>query len=59
MGQANVRRWVDDLLPLLADGDPLATDDLVTHRLPLAEAPQAYETFQKKEDGAIKIVLAP
>jgi threonine dehydrogenase-like Zn-dependent dehydrogenase len=59
MGQANVRRWVDDILPLLADGDPLGTDDLATHRLPLTEAPQAYETFQKKQDGAVKIVLAP
>ncbi len=59
MGQANVRRWVDDLLPLLDDDDPLATADLTTHRLPLEEAPQAYETFQKKRDGAVKIVLEP
>ena len=60
MGQANVRRWVDDLLPLLTgDGDPLGVDDLATHQLPLDEAPQAYETFQKKQDGAIKIVLKP
>ena len=59
MGQANVRRWVDDLLPLLTDGDPLRTDDLATHRLPLAEAPRGYEIFQNKRDGAIKIVLAP
>ena len=60
MGQANVRRWVDDILPLLTgDGDPLGVDDLATHQLPLDEAPQAYETFQKKQDGAIKIVLKP
>ena len=60
MGQANVRSWVDDLLPLVTgDGDPLGVDDLATHRLPLDEAPQAYETFQKKQDGAIKIVLEP
>ena len=60
MGQANVRRWVDDILPLLEDeGDPLAIDDFTTHRLPLAEAPAAYEMFQKKEDGAIKVVLKP
>ncbi|HEU5152822.1 MAG TPA: zinc-dependent alcohol dehydrogenase [Iamia sp.] len=60
-GQANVRRWVDDILPLLTgDDDPLGVEsDLTTHRIPLAEAPQAYETFQKKEDGAIKIVLEP
>jgi threonine dehydrogenase-like Zn-dependent dehydrogenase len=59
MGQANVKRWVDQILPLLQDGDPLAVDDLATHRLPLEEAPHAYEMFQKKEGGAIKILLQP
>jgi threonine dehydrogenase-like Zn-dependent dehydrogenase len=59
MGQANVKRWVPEILPLLLDGDPLATDDLATHRLPLDEAPRGYELFQKKEDGAIKVVLQP
>jgi threonine dehydrogenase-like Zn-dependent dehydrogenase len=59
MGQANVKRWVDDILPLLTDEDPLGVEGFATHRLPLAEAPQAYEKFQKKEDGAIKIVLTP
>ena len=59
MGQANVRRWTDDILPLLMDGDPLGTDDFATHRLPLEKAPEAYEAFQKKEDGAVKILLRP
>jgi threonine dehydrogenase-like Zn-dependent dehydrogenase len=59
MGQANVRRWVDDLLPLLADGDPLGVEDFATHRLPLDEAPRAYEIFQRKQDGAFKILLRP
>ena len=60
MGQAHVRRWTDDILPLLTeDGDPLGTEDLTTHRVPLADAPSAYEKFQKKEDGAIKVVLEP
>jgi threonine dehydrogenase-like Zn-dependent dehydrogenase len=60
MGQANVKRWVDDIMPLLTgDGDPLGVDDFATHRLPLSEAPQAYETFQKKQDGAVKIVFKP
>jgi threonine dehydrogenase-like Zn-dependent dehydrogenase len=60
MGQAHVRRWTDEILPLL-DGaeDPLGVEDLTTHQLPLAEAPNAYEMFQKKEDGAIKVVLKP
>ncbi|HSK49763.1 MAG TPA: zinc-dependent alcohol dehydrogenase [Solirubrobacterales bacterium] len=60
MGQAHVRRWTDEILPLLeGDEDPLGVDDLTTHQLPLAEAPGAYEMFQKKEDGAIKVVLMP
>ncbi|OEJ35057.1 zinc-dependent alcohol dehydrogenase [Streptomyces subrutilus] len=59
MGQANVWRWVDDLLPLLTDGDPLGVEDFATHRLPLAEAPQAYEMFQKKQDGAVKVLFTP
>jgi threonine dehydrogenase-like Zn-dependent dehydrogenase len=59
MGQANVRRWVDDIMPLLTDEDPLGVDEFATHRLPLSKAPEAYETFQKKQDGAIKIVFQP
>ncbi|HEX2414248.1 MAG TPA: zinc-dependent alcohol dehydrogenase [Thermoleophilaceae bacterium] len=60
MGQANVRRWIDEILPLVTDdGDPLGTEDLVTHRLPLEQAPHGYEVFQKKEDGAIKVMLQP
>jgi threonine dehydrogenase-like Zn-dependent dehydrogenase len=59
MGQANVRRWVDDILPLLTDDDPLGVDTFATHRLPLDEGPKAYETFQKKQDGAVKILLQP
>lgn len=59
MGQANVKRWVDDILPLLTDKDPLGVDDFATHHLTLEEAPHAYDIFQKKEDGAIKIVLKP
>jgi threonine dehydrogenase-like Zn-dependent dehydrogenase len=61
MGQANVKRWVEDILPLLLDGDqdPLGVDDFATHRLPLAEAPGAYEKFQKKQDGMVKVVMHP
>jgi threonine dehydrogenase-like Zn-dependent dehydrogenase len=59
MGQANVRRWTDEILPLLTDNDPLGVDDFHTHQLPLSEAPEAYEKFQKKEDGAVKILLKP
>jgi threonine dehydrogenase-like Zn-dependent dehydrogenase len=59
MGQANVKRWVPDLLPLLTDDDPLGTESFATHRLPLDAAPDAYEKFQKKQDGMIKVVLKP
>jgi threonine dehydrogenase-like Zn-dependent dehydrogenase len=59
MGQANVRRWVDEILPLLVDDDPLGVDSFATHHLPLDEAPDAYEMFQKKSDGAIKVVFKP
>jgi threonine dehydrogenase-like Zn-dependent dehydrogenase len=60
MGQANVKRWIDDILPLLdGDEDPLGVDAFATHHVPLAEAPHAYEIFQKKEDGAIKVLLQP
>ncbi|MFG3298935.1 zinc-dependent alcohol dehydrogenase [Micromonospora chersina] len=60
MGQCHVKRWVDEITPLLAGGDdPLGVEDLRTHRLPLARAPQAYEMFQKKQDGCVKVVLEP
>jgi threonine dehydrogenase-like Zn-dependent dehydrogenase len=59
MGQANVRRWVDDILPLLDDEDPLGVESFATHHVPLHEAPQAYEMFQKKTDGAVKVVFRP
>ncbi len=59
MGQANVKRWVDDILPLLTDDDPLGVDDFATHTVPLDDAPHMYEVFQKKQDGAVKVVLTP
>ncbi len=59
MGQANVRRWSDEIMPLLTGDDPLGVEWFHTHRLPLDEAPQAYEMFQTKADGAIKVLLVP
>lgn len=59
MGQANVRRWVDDILPMLTDDDPLGVDSFASHRMSLEDAPHAYEIFQHKKDGACKIVLSP
>ncbi|MGD9990237.1 alcohol dehydrogenase catalytic domain-containing protein [Pseudonocardia sp.] len=59
MGQANVHRWVGDILPLLLDGDPLGVDGFATHHLPLESAPDAYATFQEKGDGMVKTLLTP
>ncbi len=60
MGQCHVRRWVDDILPLLRhDTDPLGTSDLASHYLPLELAPEGYELFQKKQDGCTKVLLQP
>lgn len=59
MGQANVRRWTDDIIPLLTDADPLGVDTFATHRMSLDEAPHGYDIFQNKADGACKIVFQP
>ena len=60
MGQAHVKRWIDEIMPLVTDdSDPLGTEDFATHRLPLAAAPEAYEQFQQKRDGVFKVVFEP
>ncbi|MGH3721362.1 MAG: zinc-dependent alcohol dehydrogenase [Pseudonocardiaceae bacterium] len=59
MGQANVKHWIDDILPLLTDEDPLGVESFATHRLPLKDAPLGYHIFQTKRDGAIKVLLEP
>ena len=60
MGQANVKRWIGDIMALLTgDDDPLGVDGFATHHVPLEDAPQAYETFQKKEDNTFKVLLKP
>jgi threonine dehydrogenase-like Zn-dependent dehydrogenase len=60
LGQCHVRRWTDDIVKVLEqDEDILGVEDLATHRPSLEEAPRAYEMFQKKQDGCIKVVLKP
>lgn len=60
MGQCNVKHWVDEILPLVEDpADPLGVLDLATHHASLDAAPDLYRTFQRKEDGCIKVVLNP
>ena len=49
MGQANVKRWVDDIMPLLVDdADPLGTEEFATHQMPLSEAPTAYDSSRRR-----------
>ena len=60
MGQCHVKRWIDEIMPLVLDSsDPLGTEQLATHLLPLADAPKGYELFQAKDDGCVKVVLQP
>ena len=59
MGQCNVKRWVDDIMPLLTDDDPLGVDSFATHRIALDQAPEAYRAFADKRDGHIKVQLKP
>ncbi|MHA7140002.1 zinc-dependent alcohol dehydrogenase [Arthrobacter sp. Sr33] len=60
MGQCNVRNWTDELLPIVEDpSDPLGVMDLMTHTIGIDEAPAAYEKFQKKQDGCIKVIIRP
>jgi threonine dehydrogenase-like Zn-dependent dehydrogenase len=60
MGQANVRAWVDAILPALTgDDDPLGVETFATHRVPLTDAPLAYQNFQQKKDGTVKVLLKP
>jgi threonine dehydrogenase-like Zn-dependent dehydrogenase len=59
MGQANVKRWIDEIMPLLSDEDTLGVESYASHHVPLSEAPQAYADFQGKVDGTFKVVFTP
>ena len=60
MGQAHVKKWIDEIMPLVTDeADPLGTEDLASHKIGIEDVPEAYKKFQKKEDGAIKFVIQP
>lgn len=57
-GQTHMQRYMKPLLKRIEDGqiDPAF---IITHVLPLDEAPAAYATFRDKKDGCIKVVLKP
>ena len=60
MGQAHVRRWIGDLMPMVSDdSDPLGVSHFATHHLPLEDAPYGYQVFRDKADGCLKVVLQP
>jgi threonine dehydrogenase-like Zn-dependent dehydrogenase len=59
MGQANVRRWVDAIMPLVLDADLLGTETFASHHLPLDDAPMAYRAFQRKENDTFKVLFHP
>jgi len=65
MGQAHVKRWIDDLMPMVTDGsDPLGVTGFAIHHLPLEQAPleqapHGYDIFRDKTHGCLKVVLQP
>jgi threonine dehydrogenase-like Zn-dependent dehydrogenase len=58
MGQTHVHKYLPRLLRHIENGD-IDPSFVVTHRVPLDEAPAMYETFRDKKDGCIKVVLKP
>lgn len=57
-GQAPVHNFIDELLAMVVEGR-VRLDDIISHRLPLTEAPRAYQMFNDKEDRCVKVVLKP
>jgi alcohol dehydrogenase len=57
-GQAPVQKYIDELFELTLSGK-VVLNDIISHRLPLAEASHAYNIFKKKKDDCVKVVLKP
>ena len=57
-GQALVQRYIDKLMKHLEEGK-IKLNDIITHRLPLSDAPRGYEIFSEKKEGCVKVVLTP
>lgn len=58
MGQTHVQRYLEPLLEKIQTGE-IDPSFVITHRIPLKDAPAAYKTFRDKRDGCIKVVLKP
>lgn len=57
-GQTNVHRYLHKLLDRVQKGD-IDPSFVITHSLPLEQAPKGYEIFEQKKDSCIKVVLKP
>ncbi len=57
-GQTHVQRYTRELLDLILAGK-LDTTFLISHRLPLEEAPRGYDMFLRQQNEVTKIVLKP
>ena len=58
MGQTHVQRYLRPLLKRIEAGE-IDPSFVITHKRPLADAPEMYKTFRDKQDGCIKVVLKP
>ena len=57
-GQTHVKRWTDDLLRRIEDGQ-IDPSFVITHTVGLEDGPEMYKTFRDKQDGCIKVVIRP
>ena len=57
-GQTHMHRYMKPLLAKIEAGE-IDPSFVITHRIPLADAPEAYKTFRDKKDGCIKVVIQP
>jgi S-(hydroxymethyl)glutathione dehydrogenase/alcohol dehydrogenase len=58
MGQAPVHAYIDELIRWVEERK-IRLDDIITHRVPLAEASKAYDIFRNREDDCVKVVMTP
>jgi len=58
MGQTHVKRWTDDLLRRIEEGqiDPTF---VITHTADLQDGPEMYKVFRDKQDSCVKVILKP
>ena len=57
-GQVPVQKYIDELLALVVNGK-VVLEDVISHRMPLEQAKEAYDIFNHKKDNCVKVVLKP